>query len=148
MKLPISWIVSILLLSCAARASAQDSRQTCPVTLDHIELSYMHDGGQSRPQLRVGLNNKSSKQAATITLSLSMLDSQGYPQRYPEDLTFQSGLEPGKKKLFARNLEPGSVDMHRTGESAFVEKVEFADGSNWNDDGSESCAIALDYHPK
>jgi hypothetical protein len=132
----------------AAHSLAQSPEQKCPVGLDHIELSYGHQGGQSKPQLRVIFNNDSGKKISTVTFSLSVLDSGGYPHPYPDDLVYRDGLEAGKQKVFSWELAPESVDIHRTGETVVVQEVEFAGSASWKDDGSESCVLTLDFHPK
>jgi hypothetical protein len=138
-----------LCLACSAtRAKAQSSEQKCPVLLDHIELSYNHAGGQSKPQLRVEFGNVAGKGIRSVTFSLSVLDSAGYPHLYPDDIVYRDGLETGKQKIFTWSLAPESVDIHRTGETVLVQEVEFADATGWKDDGSESCVLTVDFHPR
>jgi hypothetical protein len=57
-------------------------------------------------------------------------------------------LEIGKTRRFTWDLDFDSVDIHRAGETVVVQKIEFADASTWNDDGSESCSFKVDYHAK
>jgi len=138
-----------LCLACGAtKANAQRSEQKCPVSLNHIELSYNHEGGHSKPQLRVEFGNTAGKGITTVTLTLSVLDSAGYPHPYPEDLVYRDGLEAGKQKNFAWSLAPESIDIHRTGETVLVQQVQFADATSWKDDGSESCVLSVDFHPR
>jgi hypothetical protein len=146
--------VLALCLACGVvRAEAQKPARKCPVVIGQIELSYNHQGGQSKPELKVSFGNDSSKQVSTVIFSLSLLDSGGYPHPYPDDLTYRDGVEAGKEKVFTWELAPESVDMHRTGEAVVVLKVEFAGTSgqypaSWTDDGSESCKLTVDYHAR
>lgn len=146
-------ITLLLALGCclafvAPQASAGAFEQKCPVALDHIELSYAHQGGQSKPQLRVNFGNTAGKQISTITFTLSILDSGGYPHPYPDDLVYRKGLEANEQKVFVWSLAPESVDIHRTGETVLVQEVEFSDATSWKDDGSESCELTVDFHPR
>jgi hypothetical protein len=141
-------MVALCLAGGATRAKAQNSGQKCPAVLDHIELSYNHQGGQSKPQLRVEFDNAAGKAITTVTFSLSVLDSAGYPHPYPDDIVYRDGLEAGKQKIFTWSLAPESVDIHRTGETVLVQEVEFADATSWKDDGSESCVLTVDFHPR
>jgi hypothetical protein len=130
-------------------ASAQSSERKCPVLLDHIDLSYGHQGGQSKPQLRVSFGNNAGKTITTVTFSLSVLDSGGYPHPYPDDLTYSDSLEAGKEKTYTWGLSPESVDIHRTGETVTVQEIGFADNTVWkNNEDSESCVLTVDFHPR
>ena len=141
-------IVALSLVCSATRAKSQSSGQKCPVVLDHIDLNYNHEGGKSKPQLSVEFGNATGKAITTVTFSLSVLDSAGYPHPYPEDLEYRDGLETTKQKTFTWNLAPESVDIHRAGETVLVREVEFADATGWKDDGSESCVLTVDFHPR
>lgn len=136
-------------LTCIlARAEANPAEHKCPIVIDHVELGYNHQGGESKPQLRVGFGNNAGKQISAVTFSLSVLDSGGNPQPYPDNLTYGDGLENGKKKIFAWDLVFESVEVHPAGETVVVQKVEFADATIWTDDGSESCVLTVDFHAK
>ena len=138
-----------LCLACSAGcASAQDNDRKCPVVLDHIDLNYNHQGGQSKPQLRVIFDNGAGKAISAVTFNLSVLDSGGYPRPYPEDLTYRDGLDAGKRKEFTWILSPESVDIHRTGETVSVQEIDFADNTTWKNDGSDSCELTVDFHPR
>jgi len=130
------------------QTNAWAAEQKCPVALDHIELSYAHQGGQSKPQLRINFGNAAGKQISTITFTLSILDPSGYPHPYPGDLVYRKGLEADAQKVFVWSLAQESVDIHRTGETVLVQEVEFSDATSWKDDGSESCELTVDFHPK
>jgi hypothetical protein len=129
-------------------AKAQSTEQKCPVVLSHTQLSYNHEGGQSKPQLQLKFGNATGKQISTVTFSLSMLDSGGYPHPYPDELVYRDGLEAHNEKTFTWSLAPESVDIHRTGETVLVQSVEFGDSTDWKDDGSESCVLTVDFHPR
>jgi hypothetical protein len=138
-----------LCVTCSmARVEAQAPKPKCPVAIGRVELFYNHEGGQSRPQLKVGFGNDAGKSISSVTFSLSTLDSGGYPRPYPDSLTYGDGMETGQKKVFVWDLAATSVDIHRTGETVIVQKVDFADATSWTDDGSESCMFKVDFHAK
>lgn len=142
-------LVLALCLACGTmRAEAESPERKCPVVINSVELSYSHQGGESKPQLKVAFVNFASKQVSNVTFSLSVLDADGYPRPYPDDLTYREGLETGKKKVFIWDLANESVDIHRAGETVVVTKVEFTDTTRWIDDGSESCVFTVDFHAR
>lgn len=130
------------------QGAAQSPEAKCPVMLDHVALAYNHEGGRSVPQLKVWFENHAGKQISTVIFSLSVLDSGGYPRPYPHNLKSHASLDSGKKKESTWELTAESVDIHGTGETVAVTKIEFADASTWTDDGSESCALTVDFHPQ
>jgi hypothetical protein len=132
----------------AVECAGQSPEAKCPVVIDQLMLSYNHEGGRSVPQLKVWFENQAGKQVSTVTFSLSVLDSGGYRRPYPHSLKSHASLDSGKKKESAWELTAESVDIHGTGETVAVTKIEFADASTWTDDGSESCALTVDFHPK
>jgi hypothetical protein len=140
--------LALCVICSCARVEAQTPEPKCPVVIGHVELFYNHEGGQSRPQLKVGFGNSAGKSISTITFSLATLDSGGYPRPYPDSLRYDGGLETAQKKVFVWDLAAESVDIHRTGETVVVQKVEFADATGWTDDGSESCTFKVDFHGK
>jgi hypothetical protein len=143
-----SLLFALLLALLGVAAKAEKPGQKCPVTIQIVELSYSHSGGQSTPQLGAVFANHAGKPIATITFSLSQLDSGGYPHPYPDDLIFSGGLGPGKLKHFSWELAPEAVDLRRTGELLVLHEVHFDDATGWKDDGSESCSFTVDYHAK
>jgi hypothetical protein len=144
-----SSLILFLGVGCAAgTVVAQSSIQKCAVEIGHAELSYKHQGGPSSPELRVTFSNRTSNRVTSVTFTLSTLDSGGYPRPYPNNLSFNGAVDAGKTKLYSWSLDPLNVDIHRTGEALYVDKVEFEDAPAWIDDGSESCDFKVDYHPK
>jgi hypothetical protein len=143
-----SLALTLCLASGAMRVAAEIPEHKCPVVIDQVELNYNHAVGRSVPQLRMRFGNEASERISTVTFSLSLLDSGGYPHSYPNDLKYSEGLETGKKKVFTWDLSLDSVDIHRAGEKVIVQKVEFADTQTWTDDGSESCVFTVDFHAR
>src|ERR1700692_629050 len=126
MRAKIAFSTFALCLACSMlRAGGETSEQKCPVVIEHVELSYNHQGGQSKPQLILKFDNNSGKRISAITFSLSVLDSGGYPRPYPDDLQYRDSLDAGRQKVFTWSLPFESVDMYRTGERIFVQDVEF-----------------------
>jgi hypothetical protein len=122
--------------------------QNCPATIESLALNYNHQGGQSKPQLSATFSNRAGKRISSVTFDLSLLDSTGAPHAYPRALTYRDGLDAGKVKTSQWALDPESVDIRRTGEILLLRAVEFDDGMSWKDDGSESCALTVDYHAR
>jgi hypothetical protein len=147
MRANVALLVLALCLACGTmRAKAEGPLRKCPVVIHGVELSYNHQDGQSKPQLRVEFGNNAGKQISNVTFSLYVLDAGGDPRPYPDDFTYREGLETGKKRAFVWNLAPETVDIHRTGETVVVKRVEFVDTTRWIDDGSESCVFTVDFH--
>jgi len=130
------------------RIEAQRKAQVCPIIVEQMILTFNHHGGQSSPELQLRFGNATQLQIAAVTFSLSLLDSGGYPRPYPESLSYSDGLEAGKKQSFTWSLASESVDMKRTGETIVVERVDFENQKAWKDDGSQSCAFSVDFHPR
>lgn len=149
MRANAALLVLALSLACGMmQAKAESPERKCPVVIHSVELSYNHQDGQSKPQLRVEFGNDASKQISNVTFSLSVLDAGGNPRPYPDDFTYREGLAAGKKKIFVWNLAPEAVDIHHTGETVVLKKVEFVDTTRWIDDGSESCVFTVDFHAR
>jgi hypothetical protein len=132
----------------AMPAAAQKSEQVCPVAIESLDLGYGHQGGQSKPQLTAMLGNRTEKRVARARFRLSVLDPSGYANPYPQDLTFDQGLDVHMRRRHIWSLEPESVNIHRTGQSLVLLSVEFDDRTAWKDDGSESCVVTVDYHAR
>lgn len=145
---PALLVMTFCLALGSMRAEARSAERKCPVVVNSVELSYNHQGGESKPQLRIEFGNLAGKKISIVTFSLSVIDAGGYARPYPDDLMYREGLDTGKKKVFLWDLEPENVDIHRTGETVVVKKVEFADTTLWTDDGSESCVFTVDYQAK
>ncbi len=136
------------LFACTCLSAFGQAPSACPVKLDHLDLRYNHAEGKSVPQVSVGFTNESAKRVAHLTFSLSILDSGGYPRPYDENFTYSKPVEPGRHVAFLWTLNAESVDMHHTGESVSLDKIEFADGTVWTDDGSLNCTMTIDFHAK
>jgi hypothetical protein len=133
------------------RAKAEGPERKCPVVINGIELNYNHQGGPSRPQLTIEFENHAGKRISKVVFRLYVLGVGGYPRPYLDDLTYQAAqevLESGKKKEFMWALTPEAVDIHRTGETVVVKKVDFSDTTDWIDDGSETCVFTVDFHAR
>ena len=145
----LKWMIPALFLAGGATAAAaQAGAPKCPVSIDRMELSYSHQGAPSTPQLRMHFINHSAKRVAAVTFTLLLLDSAGYSHPYGDDLSFTAGLEAAADQTFSWALAPDRIDIHRTGETVFVQKVEFDAGGAWVDDGSQACADTVDFHPR
>lgn len=149
MSINTAWLALVLSLVCGAvSAEAENAGQKCPVVISGVDLNYNHQGGQSKPQVKVEFANNAARRIMTITFSLSLIETNGDARPYPDDLIYEEGLEPGKKRVFVWSLTPEDVDIHRAGEMVTLKKVRFIDASGWVDDGSESCELTIDFHAR
>lgn len=152
MKVPLSLLaVSICYLAFARSgvASPTEPATKCPISLDRLDLRYNHTGGVSVPQLKLAFANRTDKTITDILLHLSILDPEGNPHPYSDDLTYHRDIPPGTQlRSHTWTLDAASVDMHHTGESVALQQVEFADGTTWKDDGSLACTLSVDFHAK
>ena len=121
----------------------------CPIGFKQVDVRYNHAGGESTPQLRLSFTNQTSKTITDFVFSLSILDSDGNPVPYASDFHYRHEFPLGEaQRSRIWNLDPASVDMHRTGESVTLLEAQFADGTSWKDDGSQACSLAFDYHAR
>jgi len=141
-----------LICSCGIAgyaAGLPDSPSKCPVSLNRLDLRYNHAGGQSLPQLKLAFTNQTEKTIADMTFSLSILDSEGNPHPYIDNLSYRRDVPPGnQQRSHTWTLDAASVDMHHTGENMTLLEVQFADNTSWKDDGSQACSLLVDFHPK
>jgi hypothetical protein len=143
-----SLMLAVCIAGCSAEGMSQKPAQRCPIAIENLALGYNHAEGQSKPQLQLQFGNRENKRIATATFQLWLLGEGGYPHPYSEDLVYRDGLDPHKRRNFTWDLNPEAVDIHRTGESLILQAVEFDDGTTWKDDGSLSCELTVDYHPR
>ena len=142
-------LICYLAFACSVAAAPIEPAMKCPINLVRLDLRYNHAGGVSVPQLRLAFTNGTDKTITDILLLLSILDSQGNSHPYSEDLTYHREIAPGAQAhSHIWNLDAASVDMHHAGESVTLQKVQFADGTVWKDDGSLACTLSVDFHPK
>ena len=141
-------VIALCLAWNGERTAAANPEQKCAVVIDQVALAYNHAGGHSIPELRVRFGNTAGKRVMTVKFALSVVSPGDDTRLYPNELEYSDGLEIGTKKVFTWDLVPELVDMHRTGEVVFVQRVEFADATAWVDDGSESCAFKEDFHAR
>jgi len=148
MRLKAWMFIAINCLSLAALAETEKPAPAdkCPISFQHIDLRYNHAGGESKPQLELIFTNQSEQRVTGFTFSLSILDAGGYPNLYSDSLSYRAGLEPDKKRISLWSLKLAAVDIHHSGETAILQKVEFVDGSTWTDSGSQECKITVDFH--
>ena len=126
-----------------------EPRPKCPISLNRLDLRYNHAGGQSIPQLKLAFTSHTDKTITSMTFSLSILDSEGNPRPYSENLSYHRNVPPGdQQRSHAWTLDSTSVDMHHSGESMTLLAVQFADDSSWKDDGSQACTLLVDFHAK
>lgn len=145
----------LIVLICSAIFTGSASAQTsgsashCPISLDRLDLRYNHAGGQSVPQLKLAFVSRTERTVSYLNFAVTILDSQGNPHPYTQDLSYRHDIPPGsQQRSHTWNLDPAAVDMHHSGESITLLGAQFADGTAWKDDGSLACTLAVDFHPK
>ncbi len=141
-------ILWIFLICGSVRVAAENAGRNCPVKIEQVQLTYNHQGGQSVPRLKVRFSNEAGKRIARVSFSLALLDPDGYPHSYPGDLDYRAGLDAGKMRASFWELRSELVDIHNAGETVVVRRVQFGDGSGWEDGGSESCKLTMDFHAR
>ena len=152
MRAPLFLLAAFACYTAVAQTSAASpgtAPSKCPVGLEHVELRYNHAGGESLPQLRLSFTNQTNKTISGFVFALSILDSQGNPVPYASQFEYRHEFpagEPQRSRIW--NLDPASVDIHRSGEIVTLLEATFADGTNWKDDGSRGCALSYDYHAR
>jgi hypothetical protein len=123
----------LLLLVLEGAAFTQD----CPVKVTYVMKADEHPAGS---QVSVSYTNISNKELSKTSFAVMVLDSAG--EARPLMASFDSGkhVKLGGKKSESwwvghDVLDPFTIVKFR----AWVQNVQFTDGSTWKDDGSYAC---------
>jgi hypothetical protein len=90
--------------------------------------------------------NQSAQTMIAVRFAVQFFDVVDSPT-YLQEVTLEQKLKPTKTNsgLAAADtnggLAPAWFNKRNTHLTAWIERVKFADGSIWNDDGSHSCAV-------
>ncbi len=147
MKTKSNLLVAVCALSLGV-GYARAEPPPCPISYDHLSMPYKHDLGISTPTVELAFTNLTGKRIARAKFGLIVLGPDRNEVPYEHDLTFTAGADPGKLVRGVWNLEMDQVDIHRVGETLYLESVRFADNSIWKDDGNQRCREDVYYGPK
>jgi hypothetical protein len=98
------------------------------------------------PVAEVQWRNQSAQTMIAVRFAVQFFDVVDSPT-YLQEVTLEQKLKPTKTNsgLAAADtnggLAPAWFNKRNTHLTAWIERVKFADGSIWNDDGSHSCAV-------
>jgi hypothetical protein len=112
------------------KAFAMDS--TCPVIFTqvrNIEGSFF-----------ISLQNTTGVDITSYDVDLSFVDIQGRTHIFPFPLLRQERIAAGQNKV-AQFISPDALRFLFPVINTSLFKIEFADGSEWSDDGSHACSF-------
>ncbi len=145
-----SRIVSLVVftLGFATYAAAADGPVPCPISYSNLSMPYKHDGGVSTPTLELSFTNLTGKKIVRAKFGLIVLGPDRNEVPYERDISFTQGADPGKLVSALWNLEMEKVDIHRMGETIYLESARFEDNTVWKDDGNQRCKEDVYYGPR
>jgi len=136
---------AIWALSLSAYAVAAEP---CPISYSHLSMPYKHESGISTPTLELSFTNLTSKKIVRAKFGLIVLGPDRNEVPYYHDISFTEGADPGKPVSAVWNLEMDKVDIHRMGETIYLESARFEDNTAWKDDGNQGCKDDVYYGPR
>jgi hypothetical protein len=142
--------LAVVLFAAFAQSQQTTPAQTCPVEIKKIiDGSYgsinrvtlaaeLGLSSPSRGHVGIDYTNRSDKDVITVRFGVGYINSM-HELAYTDVITTkQQKLKPGK--TFGVITPNGFITGgEKANMRAWVQKVMFADGSYWNDDGSRSC---------
>jgi hypothetical protein len=144
-RLAAGLAIAICAVSNPAYASPPE---TCPISYSKLSMPYNHEHGISTPTVQLTFTNTTSKRIVRAKFGLIVTGPQGEQIPYDQNLSFTEGAEPGKQTSSHWDLDMQKVDIHRLGETIYLESARFEDGSVWQDDGNQRCKQEEYYGPK
>jgi tetratricopeptide (TPR) repeat protein len=134
---------SLALDANAARAAQGPSAQTCPIVINNFNPSSLKAAAfaglvgaeRGNSYFVIGYTNNSPKQVMTVRFGVAYLNSM------LETTHADSVTTPAKKLKSGKSASAfGTNETTDRPAVAWVEKILFADGEYWNDDGTHSCS--------
>jgi len=126
------WIARLLLSLAFLRVTVLAQENSCPVqpqsVLEHAS------------EIAVLLKNTSGKPIASYRFGLTALTVNGHAHPFPDDFTDNIQL-PAKVRRTAIWHTPLAYQFALPLAQVYLLEVTFADGTDWTDDGSHSCAV-------
>lgn len=129
-----NWIAetAVLVMVAAFPWAAKAQSTSCPIQPTQVKDVDSH--------LAIEFDNVSGKQIVTYGFGLAFFDLNGKAHGFPQPLT-------GNVQLSARGHRsaiwqtPLALHFLYPYAQAFAQRVTFADGTSWVDDGSHACSI-------
>ena len=125
----LSLLALIFLLSCS-KALAADS--DCPVKFTQVR--------NIAGSIFISFQNTTGLDITSYELDLSFVDTQGRTHLFPFPLLRQERIAAGKNRL-AQFPSLDALQFLFPIIQTSLSKIEFADGSEWIDDGSHGCSF-------
>jgi hypothetical protein len=112
--------------------TAQPQSASCPIQPTQVK--------DTDSQLAIEFDNLSGKPIATYGFGLTFMDHKGKAYVFPQPLTgnVQLSARAHRNAIWQSRL---SMQFLYPYAQAFVQRVSFADGTSWIDDGSHACSI-------
>jgi hypothetical protein len=113
----------------------------CPATLTGV---YADSPAKGEGRVSVHLVNQTEKRVIAVKVGFDGFDAALDKHAFPETYASAVSLRPEREakpiwrvedETFARNTASGV--------RVYLLKLMFADGSNWSDDGTQSCALSI-----
>jgi hypothetical protein len=123
-------LLALIFVWSLPKASAMES--TCPVKFNqvrNIEGSFF-----------VSLQNTTALDITSYDVDLSFVDIQGRTHLFPFPLLRRERIAAGQNKV-AQFISPDALQFLFPIINTSLFKIEFADGSEWIDDGSHGCSF-------
>jgi hypothetical protein len=145
----IAIVLVCLSLSAAAEKSPFDANvsnstmlnPSCPVTLTGIYADSPSRGGT---RVSVHFVNQSDKRLIAAKVGLVGFDAARDRHEFPEQYALAVNLKPQREaRPIWRVREDEFANDTAGGASVYLVKLMYSDGSTWQDDGTKSCALAI-----
>jgi hypothetical protein len=113
----------------------------CPVTLMGIYFGQSQHNGTP---VSVHFANASERKMIAVKLGLTGFDAALDPHEFAEPYAVAVDLKPQKKAepIWRVTDEDFEIDT-ASGARVYVDKVVFANGATWQDDGTKSCSLTI-----
>jgi len=141
-------LVALTAALSSALGWASTPEDHCPISYSRISIPYDHRGGISTPVVELTFTNETAKKIVRAKFGLIVTGPQGDRVPYEGSLTFSEGADPGKLTSSKWNLDMTKIDIHRLGETIYLQSVRFEDNTTWQDDGNQRCKQEEYYGPK
>ncbi len=117
----------------------QQATQSCPVKVTLVRPRYKYVTHDTRIHIRA--LNDSTKVVIGVKFGLYTLDAVNDKHEYPEMLVLSDSYKPAKEASEDFTVTLQSEAEGARGAIVWTQKVLFADGTSWEDDGSRSCQL-------
>lgn len=113
----------------------------CPVTLMGIYFGHTHS---NETPVSVHFANASERKMIAVKLGLTGFDAALDPHEFPEPYAVAIDLKPQRKAEPIWRVTDDDFEIDTaSGARVYVDKVVFANGAIWQDDGTKSCSLTI-----